>query len=286
MAVKTYVPYTPSRRTLVGYDFSDLTASKPEKSLTVSLGRTAGRNNQGRVTSRFRGGGHKRLYRLIDFRGYDKLNIPAKVVSVEYDPYRTARIVLLQYGDGEKRYQLAWKGAHVGDTIITGPDAKILPGNRKHLKDIPDGFTVYNLEVTPNTKWKLLRSAGMAATLMGRDEQEGIVYIKLPSGEVRKFHEHCYATIWVVSNEEHKNIVIGKAGRSRWLGRKGRVLGKSMNPVDHPHGWWEGHTDISLKAPKAFNGRNVAPGKKTRSSKKWSSGFIVTRRKNKAEKKN
>lgn len=286
MAVKTYTPYTPSRRTLVWYDFSDLTTNEPQKSLTVSLGRSSGRNNQGRITSRFRGWGHKRLYRIIDFRGYDKLNIAARVTSVEYDPYRTARIVLLNYVDGEKRYQLAWKGAAVGDVVLTGPDAKILPGNRKQLKDIPDGFTVYNLEVTPLSKWKLLRSAGMSAALMGRDEVEGIVYIKLPSGEVRKFHQECYATIGILSNEEHKNIVIGKAGRMRWLGRKGRVLGKSMNPVDHPHGGGEGHTDIGLKSPKAFNGRVVAPGKKTRSAKKWSSWFIVTRRKNKAEKKN
>lgn len=286
MALKTYTPYTPSRRTIVWYDFSDLTTNKPEKSLTISLWRSSWRNNQWRITSRFRGGWHKRLYRMIDFRWYDKLNIPAKVVSVEYDPYRTARIVLLHYVDGEKRYHLAWKGVSVWDVIVTGPDAKILPGNRKQLKDIPDGFAIYNLEVTPLTKAKLLRSAWVSATIMGRDDQEGIVYIKLPSGEVRKFNQNCYVTIGTLSNEEHKNIVIGKAGRSRWLWRKWHVLGKSMNPVDHPHGGWEGHTDISLKAPKAFNGRNVAPGKKTRSTKKWSTSFIVTRRKNKAEKKN
>jgi len=221
---------------MTGYDFSGLTRSEPEKSLTVSLHSTAGRNNKGRITTRHRGGGHKRLYRIIDFRGYDKLNIPAKVASVEYDPYRTVRIALVQYADGEKRYVLAWKNINVGDAIMTGDQAKLTAGNRKMLRDIPDGFSVHNVELTPNTKGKLMRSAGSSATLTGRDEVQGMVYLKMPSGEIRKFHDHCRATIGVLGNEDHKNIVIGKAGRMRWMGRRPVVLGKSMNPVDHAHG--------------------------------------------------
>ena len=157
------------------------------------------------------------MYRIIDFRGYDKLNIPARVASIEYDPYRTSRIVLLQYADGEKRYGLAWKNVSVGDIVMTGDQAKLTPGNRKLLRDIPDGFSVFNIEFTPNTKGKLIRTAGASATLTGKDEAMGMVYLKMPSGEVRKFHDHCWATIGVVGNEDHKNIVIGKAGRMRWM---------------------------------------------------------------------
>lgn len=279
MALKTYKPTTPSRRSMTWYNFSELTASRPEKSLTVSLWKTAGRNNQGRVTARHRGGGHKKLYRIMDFRGYDKANIPARVASVEYDPYRTSWIVLLSYADGEKRYVLAWRWAKVGDVVICGSDALLKPGNRKILKDIPDGFTVYNLELLPQTKGKMIRSAWQSGTISWRDEEKKLVYVKLPSGEVRMFYETCRATIGIVSNEDHKNIVLGKAGRMRWMGRKPYVLGKSMNPVDHPHGWGEGHTDLWLKYPKAFNGRPVAPGMKTRSKKKASNKFIAQRRK-------
>jgi large subunit ribosomal protein L2 len=268
------------------YDFSNLTTSVPEKSLTKSIKRNFWRNNQWRITSRFRWWGHKRLYRTIDFRWYDKLNIPAKVATIEYDPYRSARIVLLHYIDWEKRYNIARDGVAVNDIILCWEEAKILPWNRKQLKDIPDSFTIYSLEITPLTKWKLLRSAWCSATIMGRDEWSWLVYVKMPSWEIRKFHQHCYATIGKVGNEEHKNIVIGKAWRNRRLWNRPEVLGKSMNPVDHPHGWWEWHTDIALKSPKAFNGRVVAPGKKTRSKKKWSTWFIVTRKKNKSEKNN
>jgi len=278
MAVKKYKPYTPSRRTIIGYDFSDITKTVPEKSLTVSMKSTAGRNQYGRVTSRWMWGGHKRLYRLVDFKGYDKLNIPAKVIAIEYDPYRTVRIALVSFADGEKRYVLAWKGIKVGDVFMTGDQWLLTPGNRKQLKDIPEGFTIFCLEYTPFTMGKTIKSAGSFGELVGKDEALRVVFVKLPSGEVRKFDEKCYATIGQLGNEEHKNVVIGKAGRSRWMGIKPNVLGKSMNPVDHPHGWGEGHAEIGLRFPKSFTGKPVPPGKKTRKSKKWSTKFIVSKR--------
>lgn len=264
---------------MVGYDFSDLTKKGPEKALTVFLGKSWGRNFQGRITSRFRGGGHKQLYRMIDFRWYDKLNIPAKVAALEYDPYRTCRIALLTYADWEKRYVLARAGAKVGDMVMNGEQGEIKIGNRKQLKDIPDGYVIHCLEVTPFTKWKMIRSAGSYATVAGRDEATGQVIVKLQSGEVRKFDGKCRATMGKVGNEEHMNVVIGKAGRQRWKGVKPHILGKSMNPVDHPHGGGEWHTSIWLrKGMKAQNGRRVAPGIRTRHSKKASSKFIVSRR--------
>ena len=255
MAVKTYKPYTPSRRFMVWYDFSDITTSKPEKSLTKFLGKTGWRNNQWRITCRFRGGWHKRLYRIVDFKGYDKMDIPAKVASIEYDPYRTCRIALLNYADGEKRYVLAWKGISVWDTVTCGAKSEIKAWNRKQLKDIPEWVNVFNLEFTPMTKWKLIKSAGTYATIVWKDELQWLIFVKLPSWEVRKFHENCWATIWEIWNEQHKNIVIWKAWRQRWLWRKPRILWINMNPVDHPHGWWEAHTDIwSKKWAKSFSG--------------------------------
>ena len=279
MAVKTYKPYTPSRRFMVWYDFSDITTNKPEKSLTKFLGKTGGRNNQGRITSRFRGGWHKRLYRVVDFRGYDKADIPAKVASIEYDPYRTCRIALLNYADWEKRYVLAWKGIKVGETVMTWAKWEIKAWNRKQLKDIPEWVNIYNLEITPMSKWKLIKSAGAYATIAWKDELQSLIFVKLPSWEVRKFNENCWATIWEVWNEQHKNIVIGKAGRQRWKWRKPHILWINMNPVDHPHGWWEAHTDIwSKKWPKSFSGKLVMPGIKTRKNKKWSDKFIASKR--------
>lgn len=249
------------------------------------LGRTGGRNNQGRITHRFKGGGHKRLYRIVDFRGYDKLNIAGKVATIEYDPYRTCRIALVNFVDGEKRYVLARNGIQVGQTIMTWDQAILTEGNRKQLKDIPEWYFVYNVELTPFTKGKVIRSAGSYATITGKDELTKKVFLKLQSGEVRKFDEKCYATIGKIGNEDHKNVVIGKAGRSAWKGKKGKVLGKSMNPVDHPHGGGEWHTLVGLKrGPKAFNGRLVAPGIKTRSSKKRSNTMIVSRRNSKKSK--
>ena len=263
---------------MTGYDFSDITKKRPEKSLTVFIWSKAWRNNKWRITVRHRGGGHKRLYRIVDFRGWDKTNIPAKVTAIEYDPYRTCRIVLVSFVDGEKRYKLARKGVSVGDEIMCGDQAKLSPGNRKQLKDIPDGFTIYNLEVTPITVGKLVRSAGTYATITGRDEENHLVYIKLQSWEIRKFNEKCWATIGVVWNEEHKNIVIWKAWRARWMWKRPEVKGKAMNPVDHPHGGGEWRTDLAMN-PKSFRGRDVSPWKKTRKKKKRSDKFIVKRRK-------
>ena len=270
MPLKKYRPYTPSRRFMVNTTNDDITAHKPEKSLTVSLQYHAGRNSAGRTTVRRRGGRHKRLYRIIDFKGYDKAGIPATVATVEYDPNRTSRIALLHFVDGEKRYVLARKGIAVGD---------IKSGNRKQLGDIPEGVTVFNLELTPVTKGKIIKTAGSFATIMGKDEAEGVSFIKMPSGEVRKFRNGCWATIGEVGHADHKNEVIGKAGKQRWLGRKPKVLGINMNPVDHPHGGGEAHSDIGLKAPKTFAGKSAAAGVKTRKSKKWSEKFIVSRRK-------
>ena len=279
MAVKTYKPYTPSRRFMVWYDFSDITTNKPEKSLTKFLGKTGGRNNRGRITSRFKWGWHKRLYRIIDFRGYDKANIPAKVASVEYDPYRTCRIALLNYVDWEKRYVLAWKWIQVWETVMSWEKSEIKAGNRKQLKDIPDAMSIFNLEVTPLSKGKLIKAAGTYATITGKDEVQSLVFVKLPSGEIRKFHDTCRATIWVVGNEQHKHIVLGKAWRTRRLWRKPKVLWINMNPVDHPHGWWEAHSDLGQKRwPKSFSGKLVTPGIKTRRKKKWSDKFIVSKR--------
>ena len=279
MAVKTYKPHTPSRRFMVGYDFSDITKTKPEKSLIKTVNKTGGRNNTGRITSRFMGGGHKRLYRVIDFKWYDKENIPAKVASVEYDPYRTSRIVLLHFVDGEKRYVIGWKNVQVGDKILYGKEAPIQAGNRKQLKDIPEWVNVFNVEATPFSEGKLIKSAWSYATIVGKDEATNLIFLKLSSGEVRKFNQNCRATIGEVGNDQHQNIVIGKAGRQRWKGKKPHILGKSMNPVDHPHGGWEGHTEVWLKKwPKSFSGKVVAAGIKTRKKKKWSTKFIVNKR--------
>lgn len=278
MSIKIYKPFTPSRRYMTWYDFSDITSTKPHKSLTTFIKRNAWRNNSWRITTRHRWWWTKRLYRKIDFRRYDKLNIPATVSTIEYDPFRTCRIVLVSYADWEKRYHLARKNVSIWDVIMTWTDALLKPWNRKLLKDIPDWFSVYNLELTPNTKWKLIRSAGSFATITGKDEENNLVYVKLQSGEVRKFHNNCFATIGIVSNDEHKNIVLWKAWRNRWLWRRPTVRGKVMNPVDHPHGGWEWATDLAMN-PKAFNWRQVSPGIKTRKNKKWSDKFIVTRRK-------
>lgn len=264
---------------MLGYDFSDITTNKPEKSLTKFIGSTWWRNNQWRITSRFMWGWHKRLYRVVDFRGYDKCDISAKVASIEYDPYRTPRIALLNYADWEKRYVLAWKWIQVGDEVMCGEKAPIAMWNRKQLKDIPEGMTVYNLEITPYSTGKVVKSAGSSALISGRDEATGLVFIKMPSGEVRKFNKNCWATIWQLWNEQHKNIVIWKAGRQRWKWKKPHILWKNMNPVDHPHWGWEAHSPIGSKRwQKSFSGKRVAAWMKTRSQKKWSTRFIVSGR--------
>lgn len=287
MSIKTYKPYTPSRRAMTWYSFDEITRRSPEKSLTRWKNKNSGKNHKGETTSRFRGGGHKRRYRLIDRSQADKKDIPAKVVSVEYDPFRTAYIALLQYVDGEKRYVLAWKNITIGETVVCSDkeDIRLTSGNRTSLKNIPESFTIYNLEFTPHTKWKIVKAAGESATVTGKDAKTKHVLVRLPSWEIRKFHEDCLATLGELSNEEHKNIVVGKAWRSRRLWKKPANRGKSMNPVDHPHGGGEGRTSIGLKYPKAFNGRVVAPGIKTRHKKKRSNSMIVSKRKSKRRKK-
>ncbi len=275
MAVKKFRPYTPSRRFMTVADFSGLTDKRPEKSLTAPLKKTGGRNNQGRTTARFRGGGHKRLYRIIDFRRRDKVGIPAKVAALEYDPNRTARIALLHYRDGEKRYILAPESLAVGDTVVSGPEAPIAVGNALPLRFIPVGTVIHAAELEPGKGAKMARSAGTSVQVQGREGD--YVILRLPSGELRKVHGECYATVGVVSNADHNNIVLGKAGRTRHLGRKGHVRGTVMNPVDHPHGGGEGRAPRGR--PPVSPWGQQAKGLKTRKRKKPSSAFIVARRK-------
>jgi len=256
-------------------DFSGLTDKRPEKSLTAPLKKTGGRNNQGRTTARFRGGGHKRLYRIIDFRRRDKVGIPAKVAALEYDPNRTARIALLHYRDGEKRYILAPESLAVGDTVVSGPEAPIAVGNALPLRFIPVGTVIHAVELEPGKGAKMARSAGTSVQVQGREGD--YVILRLPSGELRKVHGECYATVGVVSNADHNNIVLGKAGRTRHLGRKGHVRGTVMNPVDHPHGGGEGRAPRGR--PPVSPWGQQAKGLKTRKRKKPSSAFIVARRK-------
>ena len=275
MATKKYRPYTPSRRFMTTADYSDLSKVEPEKSLLAPHKRKGGRNNRGRITSRFRGGGHKRRYRLIDFRRRDKEGVPARIASVEYDPNRSAHIALLNYVDGEKRYILAPEGVNVGTTVVAGPESGPAPGNAMPLRFIPVGTVVHNVELIPNKGAQLARSAGTSVQIQGRDDK--YVSIRLPSGEIRRVHGECYATVGVVGNAEHKNIVWGKAGRSRWFGRKPHQRGRAMNPVDHPHGGGEGRS-TSGRPPVSPWGQQ-SKGLKTRSRRKNSSRFIVRRRK-------
>ncbi len=277
MPVKKFKPYTPARRFMTVADFSEITKTEPEKSLTVPLKKTGGRNNQGRVTIRFRGGGHKRLYRLIDFKRRDKAGIPAKVAAIEYDPNRSARIALLHYVDGEKRYILAPEGLKPGMTVVSGPEAPIQVGNALPLRFIPVGTTVHAIELVPGKGAQLARSAGTGAQIQGREGD--YVVLRLPSGELRKIHAECYASVGVVGNADHKNIVIGKAGRTRWLGRKPHVRGSAMNPVDHPHGGGEGRAPRGR--PPASPWGWQTKGRKTRKKRKPSDRFIIARRKKK-----
>ena len=277
MPTKRYRPYTPSRRFMTTSDFAGVTTDKPEKSLLDTRKRTGGRNNRGRITTRFRGGGHKRRYRIIDFRRRDKESVPAKVATIEYDPNRSARIALLHYVDGEKRYILAPEGIEVGSHIVAGPEAEPVRGNALPLRFIPVGTVVHNVELVPGKGAQLARSAGTSIQLQGRDGN--YVTLRLPSGELRRVHGECYATVGVVSNSEHKNITIGKAGRTRWMGRKPHVRGRAMNPVDHPHGGGEGRS-TSGRPPVSPWGQK-AKGYKTRTKRKVSSRFIVRRRKGK-----
>lgn len=272
MPMKTFRPFTPSRRFMTVVKRDDITQQVPEKSLTVGLQKSGGRNNTGRVTSRFIGGGHKQTYRIIDFKR-DKVGVPAKVASIEYDPNRSARIALLHYADGEKRYIIAPVGLVVGSTVNSGPDADILVGNSLPLKNIPAGTFVHNIELKPGKGGQMARSAGALAQLISKEG--GIALLKLPSGEVRKVQLECAATVGQVGNTDHENESLGKAGRSRWLGKMPHNRGVTMNPVDHPHGGGEGRTSGGRHPVTPWG--QPTRGFKTRNNKRTDQ-FIVTRK--------
>lgn len=272
--MKTYKPTSPSRRHLTGVDYRVLTVNEPYKPLTVRLKTRAGRNSQGRITVRHQGGGNKRRYRMVDF-GVRYEGLSARVKTIEYDPYRTAFISLIEYKDGTKNYVLAPQGITVGQEVITEKNAPISLGNRLVLKNIPVGTQVYNVELKPGGGGKLARSAGSYAEVLANDS--GYTDIKLKSGEVRKVPWESYASVGQVSNFEHNLVVIGKAGRSRWLGIRPTVRGSVMNPVDHPYGGGEGRQPRGTRKPKDIWG-NITGGRKTRNRRKWSNRLIVKRR--------
>lgn len=275
MAIRKMKPVTPGTRWMSVSGFDEISKSRPEKSLIQPLKRTGGRNNTGRVTSRHRGGGHKRFYRVIDFRR-DKSGMDAKVAAIEYDPNRNCRIALLQYADGERRYILAAEGIKPGDVLRSGPDAEIKPGNAMPLGNIPAGTFVHNIELRPGKGGQMARSAGMSVQLMAKEGK--FAQLRLPSGEVRNVLATCMATIGSVGNAEFENISIGKAGRSRWLGIRPQSRGVVMNPVDHPHGGGEGKSPQGNPHPVSPWGWHTK-GKKTRKRKKPSGKYIVKRRK-------
>lgn len=271
--MKQYKPTTPGRRDMLGYDFSMLTKKKPEKRLTKGLRKRAGRGRSGRITVRHQGGGVKRLYRIIDF-GQKKIDIPSKVIALEYDPNRTAFIALLEDRDGEKRYIIAPQGLNVEDEMIVSEEAELKPGNRIMVKNISVGTQVHNIEIEPGTGGKMVRGAGTAATILAHEGNH--VHLGMPSGEVRKVSDRCFASIGAVSCSEHRFISIGKAGRARHKGKRPGVRGVAMNPVDHPHGGGEGRSPIGMKYPKTPSGKH-ALGVKTR-KKRWTDVFIIERR--------
>ena len=273
MAVKQYKPTSPGRRGASGYTFDEITRKRPEKSLVGPLSKNAGRNNQGRISVRHRGGGHKRRLRAIDFRR-DKTGVPGKVATIEYDPNRSARIALIHYVDGEKRYIIWPVGLSVGDTVTAGPQAEIKPGNALPLRNIPSGNVVHNLELYKGKGAQLVRGAGASAQLMAREGD--YVMVRLPSGEVRRVHADCMATIGQVGNVEHGQIKLGRAGRKRHLGRRPRVRGSAMNPRDHPHGGGEGRAPIGMPGPKTPWGKPTL-GLRTR-RRKDTNKYIVRRR--------
>ncbi len=277
MGIKKYKPVTPGRRQMTGYDFSEITEKKPYKKLTKTLISRAGRSSTtGRITVRHQGGGHKRRYRIIDFRQVEKLNVPGVVETIEYDPNRTARIALIKYIDGDRRYMLTAEGVVVGDDIICAEKAKIKSGNRMRIGNIPEGTQIYNLEIRLGKGGQIVRSAGTSATLMSLDTE--MAQVKLPSGEVRLISKKCFASIGVVSNAEHSHIVIGKAGRNRWLGKRPTVRGKAMNIREHAHGSGEGGCPIGLKYPKTPWGKH-ALGVRTRTNKRTDKFILSSRHK-------
>ncbi len=275
MAVKRFRPTTPTLRYKTVSSFKEVTKKKPEKTLVVPLKSSGGRNNQGRMTSRHRGGGHKRMYRIIDFRR-NKRDMPAKVAAIEYDPNRSARIALLHYQDGEKRYILAPDKLRVGDSIMAGENAEVKPGNAMPLRRIPLGMTIHNIELKRGAGGRLVRSAGTAAQLMAREGRHA--HVRLPSGEVRLVDAECYATLGQVGNLEHEGVVLGKAGRARWLGRRPHTRGVAMNPVDHPMGGGEAKSSGGRHPCSPWG--QPAKGGKTR-RKKASDRLIVKKRKKK-----
>jgi large subunit ribosomal protein L2 len=275
MGIKSFNPTSPSRRSMTVLTNEELTGKKPEKALLTYIKSSGGRNNQGRTSSRFRGGGHKRMYRVVDFKR-DKAGVPARVVAIEYDPNRSARLALLQYADGEKRYILAPVGLRPGDPVQSGPDAEVRTGNALPLVNMPTGTTVHNIEMKPGKGGQLIRSAGGSAQVMGREG--AYVQIRLKSGEMRRILGTCLATVGQVGNPDHENVSIGKAGRQRWMGQRPHVRGAAMNPVDHPHGGGEGKSGQGNPHPVSPWGQK-AKGYKTRRNKRTTK-FIIARRKN------
>lgn len=273
--MKQYRPTTPGRRGMTSVDYSSLTKKRPEKRLVRGHRSRGGRSRSGRITVRSRGGGHRRLLRDVEF-GQRKLGVPGVVEAIEYDPNRTAFLALIRYRDGDRRYILAPEHLSVGDTVLTDPSAPLRPGNRLPLKRIPVGFSIHNIELLPGKGGQIVRSAGSAAVLIAHEG--GYAHVRLPSREIRRIPEEAFASIGTLSNPEWSSVVIGKAGRSRWLGRRPKVRGSAMNPVDHPHGGGEGRAPIGLKHPKTPWGK-PALGVKTRKKKKRSNIFILQRRK-------
>ena len=272
MAIRSYKPTSPGRRFQTVQDYSEITTSRPYKPLTETLKKSGGRNNHGEVTMWWRGGGHRRLYRVIDFKR-DKVGVPGKVASIEYDPNRSARIALIHYADGEKRYILAPAGIAVGQTVVSGPQADILTGNALPLKSIPLGTVVHNVELTPGKGGQMVRSAGAGAQVMAKEGDHCL--LRMPSGELRKVRVLCYATIGQVGNLEHENVSIGKAGRYRWMGWKPHNRGVAMNPVDHPMGGGEGKTSGGRHPCSPWGWKTK--GAKTRNNKR-TDNMIVKRR--------
>ncbi|MCA6071504.1 MAG: 50S ribosomal protein L2 [Endomicrobium sp.] len=277
MPIKTFKPYTQSRRQMSVSDFSDITKTEPEKSLVRIVKKKSGRNNTGRIMVRFRGGGHKRFYRVIDFKR-DKFNIPAEVIAIEYDPNRSSRIALLQYQDGEKRYIIQPVGVNVGDSLMSGPDAEIRPGNSLPLTNIPVGTFMHNLELAVGKGGQLVRSAGAAAQLLAKEGD--YARVRMPSGEIRFIRVNCHATIGQVGNLDHENITMGSAGRNRHMGKKPHVRGTAMNSVDHPHGGGRGKSKGNNQPRSPWN--QPAKGFKTRSKKVWD--WVIVSHRNKAKK--
>ncbi|MCS6836429.1 MAG: 50S ribosomal protein L2 [Anaerolineae bacterium] len=273
MPIKAYKPTSAGRRGMTGYTFEEITKSEPERSLTEALRKSGGRNNTGRVTVRHRGGGHRRRYRIIDFQR-NKFDSRATVIALEYDPNRSARIALLQYEDGERRYIIAPLGLKVGDKIGNGQMAELRPGNAMFIRDIPVGTLIHNIELKPGKGGQLARAAGVSAQLLAK---EGVyAAVRMPSGEMRYIHERCMATIGQVGNAEHGNVKLGKAGRARWKGWRPAVRGVAMDPNSHPHGGGEGRSGIGMKSPKTPWGKK-ALGVKTRNNKR-TDRFIIRRR--------